>query len=179
MKTQFSYKSPFGDYLLTVTGKSAARSLDSLRNARKALAAAQNRISALQADVKERHTCTVRLRKRKDAEISRLRAEIQRLKEDPWFSMLWEENESLRAENAALKEKLASARRGEMDMGRMAARVSKYAYALGHKIDKLSRRLHDVRADRRKWCDTAERCFAAAMKNAVALANERKGERGE
>lgn len=148
MKTQFSYKSVFGDYLLTVTGKSAARGLDNLRNARKVLAVAQDRISALQADVKERHTCTVRLRFRKDAEISRLRADIARLN----------------AENKELK--------------KMVTILDKRGYVVACKCDKLSRRLHDVRADRRKWRDTAERCFSSAMKNAVALANEAKAKKG-
>lgn len=39
---------------------------------------------------------------------------------------------------------------------------------------KVSDRLHACRIDRRKWKDFANRCFASAMKNAVALADGRK-----
>ena len=40
-------------------------------------------------------------------------------------------------------------------------------------------RLDAERAKMAKWRDIAERCFASAMKNAVTLADERKGKRGE
>lgn len=66
-----------------------------------------------------------------------------------------------------------------VELKKMVTTLDKRGYAVACKCDKLSRRLHDCRVDRRKWRDTAERCFAAAMKNSVALANERKGERGE
>ena len=89
MKAQnYTYRTPFGDELAIITGKSAARGRDNLRNTRKALAAANDIISTLQADVKERHACTVRLRLRKNKEIASLLAEVA----------------SLKAENEALKD---------------------------------------------------------------------------
>lgn len=44
---------------------------------------------------------------------------------------------------------------------------------------RLRAELAAERVESAKWRDTAERCFSAAMKNAVALANERKGKMGE
>ena len=46
-------------------------------------------------------------------------------------------------------------------------------------VERLNAELDAERAETAKWRDIAERCFASAMKNAVALADERKGERGE
>ena len=99
MKAQnYTYKTPFGDELAIITGKSAARGRDNLRNTRKALAAANDIISTWQADVKERHACTVRLRLRKNKEIASLLAEVARLKA---------ENETLK-ENAEMWKTIAT-----------------------------------------------------------------------
>lgn len=99
MKAQnYTYKTPFGDELAIITGKSAARGRDNLRNTRKALAAANDIISTLQADVKERHACTVRLRLRKNKEIASLLADVARLKA---------ENETLK-ENAEMWKTIAT-----------------------------------------------------------------------
>lgn len=40
-------------------------------------------------------------------------------------------------------------------------------------------KVESLTEENRKWRDIAERCFASAMKNAVTLANGRKGKRGE
>ena len=88
----YMHENPFGCTLATATDKSLIRGRNHLRAARNALWEANNRISALQADVKERHICTKRLRLRKNAEIASLLAEVARLK----------------AENETLKEKIAS-----------------------------------------------------------------------
>lgn len=78
--TNYNYITPFGDDLATITGKSAARGRDSTHNLRRVLAVANDRISTLQADVKQRHACAVRLRLRKNAKIVSLLAEVARLK---------------------------------------------------------------------------------------------------
>ena len=88
----YMYENPFGCTLATATDKSLIRGRNHLRAARNALWEANNRISALQADVKEIHICTKRLRLRKNAEIASLLAEVARLKA---------ENETLK-ENAEM-----------------------------------------------------------------------------
>lgn len=72
MKAQYNYESPFGSYLLTVTGKSAARGMDSLRNARKALAAANDRIS----EGRRARKHLTQLWRKERAEVERLKAEL-------------------------------------------------------------------------------------------------------
>lgn len=127
---------------------------------------------------------TLRVRKqRAEAKANRLQKENE-AKSDCWVSLLFEENERLKAEIAFVtewKQKLAR----QLDAAH---------YTIDKLVDeraKLSRRLHDCRVDRREWQTKADRCFAAAMKNAVklydaihgektnALANERKGKTGE
>ena len=79
-------------------------------------------------------------------------------KSDVWFAMLWEENQNL---------------------GDEIARLQKMYESLEAENKSLNAELDAERAESEKWRDIAERCFASAMKNAVALADERKGERGE
>lgn len=76
----YMHENPFGCTLATATDKSLIRGRNHLRAARNALREANDRISTLQADVKERHACTVRLRLRKNKEIASLLAEVARLK---------------------------------------------------------------------------------------------------
>ena len=94
----YMHENTFGCTLATATDKSLIRGRNHLRAARNALWEANNRISALQADVKERHICTKRLRLRKNAEIASLLAEIARLKA---------ENETLK-ENAEMWKTIAT-----------------------------------------------------------------------
>lgn len=102
--------------------------------------------------------------------IERLQAENARLQK---------ENERLSAENREQAAKLQAAAEYDKEIRKRLAHIRKLSKRLASLFEKQSKRLHDCRADRRKWRDTAERCYAAAMKNAVALADERKGERGE
>lgn len=127
MKVQYIYKSAFGDYPLTITGKSATRERNSLRNLRWERAHYIERISDLNKDVQS-------LRKANAVMQAHAR----------------KEGERLTAEIARLHDEMEEARRD-------------FDNAL---------RLADI--DRWKWRGIAERCFAAAMKNAVALADERK-----
>lgn len=96
--------------------------------------------------------------------------EITRLQEA--YESLNEENKSLCSEIARLNAELADEQTFALHGWTLARENAKLN-------DKLSDRLHACRIDRRKWRDIAERCFAAAMKNAVALADGRKGKRGE
>ena len=103
------------------------------------------------------------------AENHNLCDEISRLQEA--YESLNEENKNLCSEIARLNAELADEQTFAL-----------HGWTLAHENaklnDKLSDRLHACRIDRRKWRDIAERCFAAAMKNAVALADGRKGKRG-
>lgn len=98
--------------------------------------------------------------------------EITRLQE--MFEALSEENKSLCSEIARLNDELAFV----TDWKRKLARQLDGSLAMVDRVsterDKVADRLHACRIDRWKWRDTAERCFVAAMKNAVALADERK-----
>ena len=80
------------------------------------------------------------------------------------------------AEVVGLHDELAEARR---DYDRAMRLAEKDRQALLDTIERLQTELDAERAESAKWRDIAERCFASAMKNAVALADERKGERGE
>ena len=80
------------------------------------------------------------------------------------------------AENDRLHNELVDARR---DSDRELRIASKDRQALLDTVDRLHAELDAERAESAKWRDIAERCFASAMRNAVALADERKGERGE
>lgn len=91
----------------------------------------------------------------------------------------WEENERLSAENREQAAKLQAAAEYDKEIRKRLAHIRKLGKRLASLFEKQSKRLHDCRADRRKWRDTAERCFSSAMKNAVALAEKRKGKRGE
>lgn len=73
---KYTYVTPFGDDLATVTGKSAARGRNSVHNLRRALAAAQDRIS----EIRRAHKYLLRTWRKKQAENSRLKAEIAVLK---------------------------------------------------------------------------------------------------
>ena len=88
------------------------------------------------------------------------------------------ENERLTAENREQATKLQAVAEYDKEIRKRLAHIRKLGDRLARQFEKQSKRLHDCRADRRKWRDTAERCYAAAMKNAVALADERKGETG-
>ena len=77
---------------------------------------------------------------------------------------------------ARLNAELLEARR---DSDRALRLAEKDRQALLDTVARLSSELDAERAETAKWRDIAERCFASAMKNAVALADERKGERGE
>lgn len=90
--------------------------------------------------------------------IERLKKENEQAKSDVWFAMLWEENQNLGDEITRLQELYESAE---------------------EENKRLNAELDAERVETAKWRDIAERCFASAMKNAVALADERKGERGE
>lgn len=80
------------------------------------------------------------------------------------------------AEVERLNGELMEARRDS----EMAMRLAeKDRQALLDTVERLNAELDAERAETAKWRDIAERCFASAMKNAVALADERKGERGE
>ena len=77
---------------------------------------------------------------------------------------------------ARLQTELAEARRDS----EMALRLAeKDRQALLDTVDRLQTELDAERAESAKLRDIAERCFASAMKNAIALADGRKGERGE
>lgn len=80
--------------------------------------------------------------------------------------------ESLRKQRAFLIERLGAFRAACVTL-----RVRKQRAEA--EIVRLRAELDAERAESAKWRDTAERCFSSAMKNAVALANERKGKRGE
>lgn len=80
--------------------------------------------------------------------------------------------ESLRKQRAFLIERL-----GVFRVACVTLRVRKQRAEA--EIVRLRAELDAERAETAKWRGTAERCFAAAMKNAVALANERKGKTGE
>ena len=66
-----------------------------------------------------------------------------------------------------------------LDSDRALRLAEKDRQALLDTVYRLQTELDAERAETAKWRDIAERCFASAMKNAVALADERKGERGE
>ena len=77
---------------------------------------------------------------------------------------------------ARLNAELIEARR---DSDRAMRLAEKDRQALLDTVERLTAELDAERAETAKWRDIAERCFTSAMKNAVALADERKGERGE
>lgn len=72
--------------------------------------------------------------------------------------------ESLLADIERLRNELVEARRA-FDMALRVAEKDKQA---------LLDRVEALQAENEQWHDIAERCFAAAMKNAVALADGRK-----
>ena len=80
------------------------------------------------------------------------------------------------AEMERLNAEMLEARR---DSDRALRLAEKDRQALLDTVERLTAELDAERAESAKWRDIAERCFASAMKNAVALADERKGERGE
>lgn len=98
-------------------------------------------------------------------ENANLCAEITRLQEA--YESLNEENKSLCAEIARLNDELADEQTFALHGWELARKNAKHSA-------KVSDRLHACRIDRRKWYDIAERCFASALKNAAALADEHK-----
>lgn len=190
MKAQYIYKSAFGDSLLTVTGKSAARGRDSVHNLRWERTRYIDRIAELNRNVKNlrRANAVARNHARKEgermlADIDRLRDELVEVRKDSDITLkiaerdkqalldkveaLTEENKSLCSEIARLQAELADEQTFAL-----------HGWALAHENaklnDKLSDRLHACRIDRRKWRDFANRCFMASLKNVIALADERK-----
>ena len=215
MKAQYIYKSAFGDSLLTVTGKSAARGRDSVHNLRWERTRYIDRIDELNKNVQNlrRANAVARNHARKEGE--RMLADIERLHNEALearrdFDMalkiankdkqalldevealttenrnlcdeitrLQEAFESLQSENKSLCSEIARLNAELADEQTFALHGWSLAHENAKLNDKLSDRLHACRIDRRKWRDIAERCFAAAMKNAVALADNRKDERG-
>jgi hypothetical protein len=79
--------------------------------------------------------------------------------------------EGLRKQRAFLVERL-----GAFRVACVTLRVRKQRAEA--EVVRLRAELDAERAESAKWRDTAERCFSSAMKNAVALADERKGKRG-
>lgn len=216
MKAQYIYKSAFGDSLLTVTGKSAARGRDSVHNLRWERTRYIDRISDLNKNVQNlrranavmrRHAC--KEGERMLAEIERLHGELEEARRDSDIALkvaerdkqalldeveaLTEENHNLCDEVTRLQEAYESLTEENKSLCSEIARLNAeladeqtfalHGWTLAHEnaklTAKLSDRLHACRIDRRKWYDIAERCFAAAMKNAVALAEGRRGKRGE
>ena len=194
MKAHYRYSEPFGDILAIVTGKSAARGRDSVHNLRFERTRYIDRISDLNRTIKNlrranavcrNHAC--KEGERMIAEIARLRDELEETRRDSDIALrvaekdrqalldkverLNEENKGLCAEVARLNAELSDEQTFALHGWTLARENAKLT-------DKLSDRLHACRIDRRKWRDIAERCFAAAMKNAVALADGRRDERG-
>lgn len=215
MKATYIYKSAFGDSLLTVTGKSAARGRDSVHNLRWERTRYLERISDLNLNVRNLRRANAVMRNHASKEGERMLAEIERLNDEALearrdsdmalkvaerdkqslldkvealteenrnicdeISRLQEAYESLNEENANLCAEIARLNAELADEQTFALHGWTLAHENAKLNDKLSDRLHACRIDRRKWYDIAERCFAAAMKNAVALADERKDEWG-
>ena len=190
MKATYIYKSAFGDSLLTITGKSAARGRDSVHNLRWERTHYIDRITELNNNVRnlQRANAVCRNHARKEgermlADIERLRDEMEYMRRDSDTALkvaesdkqallnkvkaLTEENKSLCSEIARLQDELA-------DEVTFALHGWKLAHENAKHSAKVADRLHACRIDRRKWRDIAERCFASAMKNAVTLANGHK-----
>ena len=218
MKATYIYKSAFGDSLLTVTGKSAARGRDSVhnlrwertryidriaelnknvQNLRKANAVARNHArkegERMLADIERLHNEALEARRDYDTALKianrdkqalldevealteenhNLCDEITRLQEA--YESLNEENKSLCSEIARLNDELAFVTEWKRKLARQLDDALAMVDRVSTERDKVADRLHACRIDRRKWRDIAERCFAAAMKNAVALADEHK-----
>lgn len=162
MKATYIYKSAFGDSLLTITGKSAARGRDSVCTLCRANAVMRNharkegeRMLAEMADMRRDFDNALRVAE-KDKQA--LLDKVERLQE---------ENKSLCAKVARLNAELADE-----------VTFALHGWTLARKnailCAKVSDRLHACRIDRRKWRDFANRCFMASLKNAVALADGRK-----
>lgn len=169
MKAQYRYSEPFGDIIATVTGKSAARGRDSVHNLRLERTRYIDRIDELNRNVRNLRRANAVCRNHARKEGEKMIADIERLQEA--YESLNEENKSLCAEIARLNAELADEQTFALHGWTLARKNAKLC-------TKLSDRLHACRIDRRKWRDIAERCFASAMKNAVALADGRKDERG-
>ena len=183
MKATYIYKSAFGDSLLTITGKSAARGRDSVHNLRWERTQYIDRIDELNRNVRNLRRANAVMRNHARKEGERMLAEMADMRRDydnalrvadkdkqallDKIERLHEENASLCAEIARLQAELADEHTFALHGWELARKNAKHSA-------KVSDRLHACRIDRRKWYDIAERCFAAAMKNAVALADEHK-----
>lgn len=190
MKATYIYKSAFGDSLLTITGKSAARGRDSVRNLRWERTRYIERIAELNKNVKNlrKANAVMRNHARKEGErmlddIFRLHNEAVEARRDydnalriaekdkqallDKIEALQEENKSLCAEIARLQAELADEQTFALHGWTLARENAKHC-------EKVADRLHACRIDRRKWRDFANRCFMASLKNAVALADEHK-----
>ena len=82
MKAQYIYKSAFGDSLLTVTGKSASRGRDSVRNLRWERVRYIERIDELNRNVKNLRRANAVMRRHACKEGERMLVEIERLRDE-------------------------------------------------------------------------------------------------
>ena len=211
MKATYIYKSAFGDSLLTITGKSAARGRDSVHNLRWERTRYIDRIAELNKNVRSLRRANAVCRNHAHREGERMLADIERLRDEmeymrrdsdtalkvaesdkqalldevealtaenrnlcdeitrlqEMYESLQAENKSHRSEIARLNEELADEQTFALHGWTLARENAKHSA-------KVADRLHACRIDRRKWRDIAERCFASAMKNAVALADGRE-----
>lgn len=86
---------------------------------------------------------------------------------------------ALQAENAVLQKQLDLAAACDAAIRHKLADIRAIGNRITAEYERATDSLSVALAERDYWRDVAERCFAAAMRNAVALADERKGERGE
>ena len=204
MKAHYIYKSAFGDSLLTITGKSVARGRDSVHNLRWERTRYIDRIAELNKNVqnlrKANAVCRNHARKEGErmlADIERLRDEMADMRRDSDTALkvaerdkqaLLDKVEALTAENRNLCDEITRLQEAYESLCAEVARLQddladEQTFALhgwtlarenAKHSAKVADRLHACRIDRRKWRDSAERCFASAMKNAVALADGHK-----
>ena len=204
MKAHYIYKSAFGDSLLTITGKSVARGRDSVHNLRWERTRYIDRIAELNKNVqnlrKANAVCRNHARKEGErmlADIERLRDEMADMRRDSDTALkvaerdkqaLLDKVEALTAENRNLCDEITRLQEAYESLCAEVARLQddladEQTFALhgwtlarenAKHSAKVADRLHACRIDRRKWRDIAERCFASAMKNAVALADGHK-----
>lgn len=190
MKAYYRYSEPFGDILATVTGKSAARGRDSVHNLRWERTRYIDRIDELNRNVKNLRKANAVMRNHARKEGERMLADIFRLHNeavearrdydnalriaDKDKQALMDKVERLNEENANLCAEIARLQAELADEQTFALHGWELARKNATLCAKASDRLHACRIDRRKWRDFANRCFMASLKNAVALADERK-----
>lgn len=190
MKATYIYKSAFGDSLLTVTGKSAARGRDSVHNLRWERTRYIDRIAELNKNVQNLRKANAVARNHARKEGESMLADIERLHNealearrdydnalriaDKDKQALLDKIEALQAENKSLCSEIARLNDELADEQSFALHGWELARKNATLCAKVSDRLHACRIDRRKWRDFANRCFMASLKNAVALADEHK-----